>query len=152
MKTVPRLMIIDDDDLGNYITTKIIEYTKLADKIDCYNSADKAIKYLRQNSLSQEGIYPDIILMDISMYLMNGWEFLDKFDKLRIEYTHRINVFILTTSIMEKDEILARKFSCIRGFYHKPLTIPVIEDIREKVFRSKGQFLNTMKLLLQVPI
>ena len=152
MNTVPRLMIIDDDELSNYISTKIIEYTQLAGKVDCFISAEKAISYLRENSLSQEGIYPDIILMDISMYLMSGWQFLEKFNKLRVEYTHRISVFILTTSIMEKDEVMAQNYSCIRGFYHKPLTIPVIDDIREKVFRAKGRFLNTMKILLQVPI
>ncbi len=150
MKTVPRVMMIDDDDLNNYITTKIIEHAGLAKEVDCYVAAEKALQVLTENSLIDEGISPDIILLDISMYKMDGWQFLYQYEQLNENYSKKIHLFILTTSIMEADMIKAQKLKHVEGFYHKPLTMPIIDDIRKKVFASKGKLLDGIMMLFNI--
>ena len=60
MIPVNKLMIVDDDELSNYITGKIVEHSGLAEKADSFYSAKAALKYLKTNSSMRQGDYPDL--------------------------------------------------------------------------------------------
>lgn len=129
MKAVKNLMIIDDDKLSNFITSKLVGHSKLAKNVKKYYSAKVALRYLQKNSKENQGEYPDIILLDISMYDMSGWEFLKEFEKLDENYQSNITIFILSNSISDKDRNIAEQFTSIQEFFYKPLTIPMIRDM-----------------------
>ncbi len=84
---------------------------------------------MKENSKENPGEYPDIILLDISMYDMSGWEFLKEFEKLEENYQSKITIFILTNSISDKDRDIAEQFTSIQEFFCKPLTIPMIRNM-----------------------
>ena len=129
MKAVNNLMIIDDDKLSNFITSKLVGHSKLAKNVKKYYSAKAALGYLQQNSNENQGEYPDIILLDVSMYEMNGWEFLEQFEKLDENYRSKITLFILSNSISDKDRKTAEQFTSINEYFYKPLTIPMIKNM-----------------------
>ena len=129
MKAVKNLMIIDDDKLSNFITSNLVGHSKLAVKVKKYFSAKIALGYLQKNCNENPKEYPDIILLDVSMYGMNGWEFLQEFEKLDEDYQSKITIFILSNSISDQDRERAEHFTSIKEFYHKPLTIPMINNM-----------------------
>ena len=143
MIPVNKLMIVDDDELSNYITGKIVEHAGLAEKADSFYSAKAALKYLKTNSSMRQGDYPDLIFLDLNLYDMKGWDFLSEYIKLKESYRRKITLFLLTNSIAEKDREQAKKFPCIKGYLQKPLTMGMIQEIelyltkkKEYAFRS----------------
>ena len=150
MEKINRLMIIDDDELNNYITTKIVGYAQLAKKIDSYQSPKEALDLLIENSKSPNGNTPELIFLDISMHGMNGWEFLDEYQKLPEDYKKRINIFILSTSIFDRDKLRASEYDFIKGYIQKPLTEPKIKEIKKIIKSSKGIVNHTLKTILNL--
>lgn len=143
-------MIVDDDELNNYITSKIIEHAGLTDHIESYSSPEKALAYLVRNSTLEDGDYPEVLLLDLSMYGMNGWQFLDELKNLPEAYLDKINIFILTNSILESDMLKAEKHPFVKGFFHKPLTMPMIQEIHGIIFESGNTFRQGFKVLLSL--
>jgi len=129
MIPVNKLMIVDDDELSNYITGKIVEHSGLAEKADSFYSAKAALKYLKSNSSMLQGDYPDLIFLDLNLYDMKGWDFLSEYIKLKDSYRRKITLFLLTNSIAEKDREQAKHFPCIKGYLQKPLTMGMIQEI-----------------------
>ena len=129
MIPVNKLMIVDDDELSNYITGKIVEHAGLAEKADSFYSAKAALKYLKTNSSMRQGDYPDLIFLDLNLYDMKGWDFLSEYIKLKDSYRRKITLFLLTNSIAEKDREQSKKFPCIKGYLQKPLTMGMIQEI-----------------------
>ncbi len=148
MKKIKNLMIIDDDELNNYITGKIIEHAQLAEKVQCYISARKALAYLQANSYNQRGDYPEIILLDLSMYGMNGWEFLDQYEMINPEYTGKIHLFILASSIIEQER--SKNYASVKDYFTKPLTMNNIEKIRGYINNKESHLLDRIKVLLNI--
>ena len=76
------IMLVDDNESDNFFHQLTIENSNCAEKIICFNMAKDALAYLENN---QAPIYvqPDIIFLDINMPGMNGWEFLEAYEKLR---------------------------------------------------------------------
>ena len=137
MIPVNKLMIVDDDELSNYITGKIVEHAGLAEKADSFYSAKAALKYLKTNSSMRQGDYPDLIFLDLNLYDMNGWDFLSEYIKLKESYRRKITLFLLTNSIAEKDREQAKKYPCIKGYLHKPLTMGMIQEIELYLTKKK---------------
>lgn len=139
MIPVNKLMIVDDDELSNYITGKIVEHAGLAEKADSFYSAKAALKYLKTNSSMRQGDYPDLIFLDLNLYDMKGWDFLSEYVKLKESYRRKITLFLLTNSIAEKDREQAKQFPCIKGYLQKPLTMGMIHEI-ELYLTKKSEY------------
>jgi CheY-like chemotaxis protein len=129
MIPVNKLMIVDDYELSNYITGKIVEHSGLAEKADSFYSGKAALRYLKSNSSMRQGDYPDLIFLDLNLYDMKGWDFLSEYIKLKESYRRKITLFLLTNSIAEKDREQAKQFPCIKGYLQKPLTMGMIQEI-----------------------
>jgi CheY-like chemotaxis protein len=147
MEKINQLMIIDDDELNNYITTKIVGYSQLAEKVDSYQSPREALDYLSENSNRADGAAPEIIFLDISMHGMDGWEFLEEYKHLPYDYQKKIKIFILSTSIFEHDRMRAGEYECINGYIQKPLTEPKINEIRKLMNQKNNKVWQTLKTL-----
>ena len=126
-------MIIDDDELNNYICGKIVKYTGYAEKIKDYTDATKALKDLRYLIEHKPEELPEIIFLDLSMPIMDGWEFLEEYDKLDKSYTSNIYLTILTTSIFESDKERALTFPDVNNYLCKPLSADNLEIINKEM-------------------
>ncbi len=81
----PAVMLIDDNEIDNLINQKMIEAANIADNIYIHTGARSAIEFLKNvEKLEKAGheLLPGIIFLDIDMPLMDGFQFLDEFDKL----------------------------------------------------------------------
>ena len=94
MTTLKTLTLVDDDDIFVFLTTKIIEQTNLVDLIKVFGNGLDAINFLKENKNNVDAL-PDIILLDLSMPIMNGWQFLEEYNKLNPTIGKKITIYIL---------------------------------------------------------
>lgn len=128
MKKIELLALVDDDDTFVFITKKIIEKTDCVKEIKVFGNGLAALNYIKEN-LHSEYKLPDVILLDLTMPIMDGWEFLDEFTNLETKKTHKIIIYICSSSISPNDIIKAEKISVVSDFIVKPLTKDKFSEI-----------------------
>ena len=125
-------MLIDDNEIDNLINQKMIEATGIAENIYTHTGAKSAIEFLKNleklENLSSE-VLPEIIFLDIDMPLMDGFQFLDEFDKLKEQTQNKCKVIILTSSINPQDLNKSKTYTNVKSYLNKPLTQESIENI-----------------------
>jgi CheY-like chemotaxis protein len=114
------LLVIDDDDINIFIIKKIVEKTGYDINMVSKTNGQLAIDHLT-NILENGETFPQLILIDINMPVLNGWEFLDAYDELNV--SQRVDLYMLSSSVYENDIEKAKTYSKVKGFISKPLSI-----------------------------
>lgn len=127
------ILLIDDNEADNFIHTLIIEEANCAEKVVSVQSGMEALDYLKSKK-DGEYPHPDLIFLDINMPVMNGWEFLEEYEKLSKLQQGRVILMMLTTSLNPDDKEKARQKNIINGFKNKPLSIEMLEEVLTKYF------------------
>ncbi len=122
-----RVFIIDDDPIHQRIAQIMISKHELFDGYSSYNDASLALEYLKTNVQNPE-LLPDVILLDLNMPVIDGWDFLEAFEKFQAQLSKSIRVFIVTSSVDEKDKLRSQTFSFVKGFISKPLSPDIIRS------------------------
>lgn len=118
------LMMIDDNQIDQMLHRRIVERSGYVDKIISFLYADEALEYLK----SDQSPRPNVILLDINMPRMDGFEFLDEVSKLPLEMSVSV-VVMLTTSMDKSDEERASTYDSVKAFLNKPLSTNSLEAI-----------------------
>lgn len=116
-------LLIDDDEIFNFVHRKQIMRFNIEKEIVDYTSPLNALAYLKNISLDK---LPDVILLDINMPELNGFEFVERIVKERPEIEDKLNIFVVTSSLNPTDYQQAKKFDCIKGYYNKPIDLEKI--------------------------
>lgn len=125
IKKVNAVMLIDDNEIDNLINQKMIESVNMTDNIFIHSGAKSALEYLRnieKIKASGETFLPEFIFLDIDMPLMDGFQFVDEFEKLSDFTKNYCKVILLTSSLDPKDITKSKKNSYILRYLNKPLT------------------------------
>jgi CheY-like chemotaxis protein len=120
------IMLIDDNPIDNLVNKQLIENGKFTELITVISEPLKALDVLKNSS---ENELPDLIFLDILMPVMDGFQFLDEFEKLGSEATNRCKIVMLSTSDSFQHLNKANKNKFVRKFLHKPLTSEMMEAI-----------------------
>ncbi|MFD0939712.1 response regulator [Pedobacter boryungensis] len=126
LDTKINLLVIDDDDINIFIIKKIVEKTGYAINMVSKNNGQQAIDYLN-DVISANQPLPHLILIDINMPVMNGWEFVEAYQALGIE--QRVDLYILSSSVYENDIEKTKSYSTVKGFISKPLSIERLKEL-----------------------
>ncbi len=113
-------IVIDDSKLDCFIAEKIIKNIGKSVEIKSFLQATDALDYLK--SSVENDPYPTIVLVDIQMPIMNGFEFVEAFEKLPIEVTDKFSIYIISSSINENDLSKVNNYPSVKQFINKPLT------------------------------
>lgn len=124
-------LLLDDDELDNFINQKTIEATNLAKNIYMNTSGKKALELINQMlaSAANDTIFPDIMFVDLNMPIMNGFEFIEEFKKLTAGKIKKCEIVILTSSVDTRDRIKAAEMDDRIVFLNKPLTVEVLNKL-----------------------
>lgn len=128
MSRIMNVCIVDDDELFQFVMRQHLQRLGLADHIQKCTDGAQALKYLKSH-LNDPDQLPDLILLDINMPYMDGWEFMREFEHLSLPAGKRIRIYILTSSTHESDLQRAREFPCLSGYLVKPIDRNVIHEL-----------------------
>ncbi len=124
MKTLERIMLVDDDLDTNFYNKIVLEQAKATNEIIVFENGKEALEYLKNGSDKV-----DLILLDINMPIMTGWQFLEHYERLDENRKATIVIVMLTSSINSDDRKKADKFSSIKKFINKPISPGIINEI-----------------------
>jgi DNA-binding NtrC family response regulator len=120
LQKVDSVWIVDDDQVITYITEHMLRNADASLRISSFLSAKMALEKLRL-----DGFAPDVLLLDINMPGITGWEFLDQLNALKLE----ANVYMYSSSIDPDDVKEARNYPMVKDFISKPLDARTIRQI-----------------------
>lgn len=113
-------IVIDDSKLDCFIAEKIIKNTGKSESIKSFLQATEALDYITNSQ--HDDMAHTIILVDIQMPVMNGFEFVEAFEKLPLQITRHYTIYIITSSINDNDLARVHRYPSVRQFLNKPLT------------------------------
>ncbi|MDQ3071878.1 MAG: response regulator [Bacteroidota bacterium] len=122
------VLLIDDNTIDNFINTKLITKAGFSEKVIEKTSAISALDFLRE--IKNEEEVPDVILLDIMMPVMDGFEFLEQYDKMPADVKSKSRVVMLSSTESFKDLNRANSNPYVYKFLNKPLTEAVLAAIR----------------------
>lgn len=137
MKKVNCILLVDDNPADNEFHIIQLKKAGVCNHIQVVTDGDKALSYIKKSGESdQPDQYPkpDLIFLDINMPRMNGFEFLEEYQKFDEELKSRGVIVMLTTSLNPDDLNTAMTIKEIRHFKNKPLTVTAIQEIIDKFF------------------
>ncbi len=132
-KDLTCIMLIDDNPDDNFFHGWEIKKTLPHAEIVAKQTGMDALQYLKIKK-DEKNLHPDLIFLDINMPGMNGWEFLEEYDKLEEKYKSKAVVIMLTTSENPDDVFKAKAISTASEFKTKPLTQEMLKEIINKYF------------------
>jgi response regulator RpfG family c-di-GMP phosphodiesterase len=130
---VANLWIIDDDPMASFYIRRLAELGELASIITIYDKAQWAIDYLLHHKKSMQHL-PDVILLDIYMPELDGWGFLQEFQRIKDQLTKTIDIYIISSSGHPKDKNRAQAIPEVKAYLQKPITK---DQLRKHILKKK---------------
>lgn len=118
------VMLIDDNDIDNFINEKVIKGFGFAENVYVHSGSKSALEFLKnleQLKNSPVELIPSFIFLDINMPIMDGFYFLEEFEKFSSKFKTAIKIVMLTTSLNQLDVERVKSFKSVVGFLNKPL-------------------------------
>lgn len=115
------IWVVDDDPIYRIIISKIIIKSDLFSDYQSFINGKEALLTL-MNSLENNNSIPDIILLDINMPIMDGWEFMEEMKRIKPVISKQINTYIVSSSIALADKKKSKTYSEILGYLAKPIS------------------------------
>lgn len=127
MKQIDLTCIIDDDPIYIYGAKRVLEIADFSKSFMIFNNGKEALEALQPLFTHGKNI-PDIILLDINMPVMDGWQFLDEL--MKINSAKKIKIFIVSSSIDTRDIEKAKRYEIVEDYILKPITIEKINKLQ----------------------
>jgi response regulator of citrate/malate metabolism len=114
------ILLVDDDSITNFINERLIRKLNITNDVKVSMNGEEGIQYIK-NQCDKDQACPELILLDINMPVMNGFEFIRAFEELKIKNKNKVKIIILTTSKNMKDVELLKSLGNFE-YINKPLT------------------------------
>lgn len=116
-----RVCLIDDDPVYTFVVKKILKHIRQSDHLINFPNGELALNWLKSH-MNESSVLPELILLDISMPVMNGFEFLEAWQEARSGDSPSIPVYIITSSSSSEDRERASSFPDVAGYIVKPVS------------------------------
>jgi CheY-like chemotaxis protein len=129
MKKINNLYVIDDDKIYHFLFKNLLKQNKIDVNTTFFPNGFEAIEHLKKNPA--EDNLPDLILLDVNMPIMNGWQFLEEYTKIKGSLKKTSEIFMISSSNNEVDINKAKDFSeVVKDYFLKP----VCKEDLDKIF------------------
>ena len=120
---VKTVFVVDDNFLNRLVLIKQIEMIHPEIKIFEFENGELALEHIRN-----EGS-PDLVFLDLMMPIMDGFEFMDEFE--RVYYNNKTNVIVVSCLTDMKSKTRAISHNFVKSYINKPTNIEVISSCFE---------------------
>ncbi|WP_430466879.1 response regulator [Winogradskyella ouciana] len=147
---ISNVMLIDDNKIDLFICKKIIEKYDPEIKTRNFTNGISALNYLklcRLSSKSKTLVPPDLILLDINMPQMNGFEFIEELKKQELYLAQLPKIYMLSSSLYPEDILNSDNNPYCSGYLNKPLTVEGFSSICNTASNSKRFRGSYLKLI-----
>lgn len=132
MKKINNLYVIDDDKIYHFLFKNLLKQNKIDVNSTFFPNGYEAIEHLKTNPPAAE--LPDLILLDVNMPIMNGWQFLEEYAKISEQLEKKSMIYMISSSNNEVDINKSKEFSeVVRDYFLKPVCK---EDLDKIFYRS----------------
>lgn len=125
--------LIDDDNIYQYTARVILESTGLAKQIHSFYDGKEALNYFIEQLPANADALPDVIFLDINMPVMNGWEFLEEYNKLATSFPKPITVYMVSSSVNSTDMQRSRSYKSVSDYLVKPVNRNTYQELMENL-------------------
>lgn len=130
MKKIDIACIVDDDPIFVFGAKRVMELSNFCKGFMVFNNGRDALDSLAPVIKSGENI-PDVILLDLNMPIMDGWQFLDEF--IKIPTDKKVLIYIVSSSIDPADSEKAKEYQDVSNFIVKPITVDNLKSILQEI-------------------
>ncbi len=124
-----KVLLIDDDDVFRYIVKRIIELKAPNVELIPANSCKAALEVLDRVENGYVEYCPDIVLLDLDMPVMNGFEFMDTYEAKLKRLNPNLRVYIVSTTLSTEEKERARSYDSVTDFIGKPIDPEKMEEV-----------------------
>jgi CheY-like chemotaxis protein len=132
------ILLVDDDSIANFLIERIVQSTGLARNIEKALNGKEALKVFTDHA---SGSLPEVVLLDLNMPIMNGFEFLQAYNKLDFEEKDHVLIILVTSSNNPSDIEKAKQLG-IKYYLTKPISADTIKGILLKEFETDHSHSN----------
>lgn len=122
------ICIVDDDEIYKFTMRKTIEMNKLARKVLIFSDGEEALEFITDNLGNNQDL-PDVIFLDINMPIMDGFQFMQEYIKIKPRVGKKITIYMVSSSVDADDIEKANEISDIAGYLIKPIKASELNDI-----------------------
>ncbi len=126
MKKIDIACIIDDDPIFVFGAKRIMQFADFCTAFMIFHNGEEALTNLKSIIEAGEKL-PDMILLDLNMPIMDGWQFLDEFTKIKTQ--KKITIYIITSSIDPADVTRSKAYESVNNYIVKPITMETLKRL-----------------------
>jgi len=126
MKKIDIACIIDDDPIFVFGAKRIMQFADFCTAFMIFHNGEEALTNLTSIIEAGEKL-PDMILLDLNMPIMDGWQFLDEFTKIKTQ--KKITIYIITSSIDPADVTRSKAYESVNNYIVKPITMETLKRL-----------------------
>lgn len=131
-----KILCVDDDPITLMLCKKVIERVMFAKEIITAQNGEEAFEYFKELMLEiKKGNsveYPKLVLLDLNMPIMDGWEFLDAYSENNFEEVFTSKFIVLSSTIDPHDVNKSKTYPVVIDFLSKPITKEMLEELKNK--------------------
>lgn len=124
------IWVVDDDAIYQVIINKIIQRSEMFSASSSFKNGKEAVSALHK-IIEKTELIPDIILLDINMPVMDGWEFMEEIKTIKSQINKKVIIYIVSSSIAIEDKNKSKEFNDVFAFISKPVNVKDIMMIAE---------------------
>lgn len=126
-----KLIVIDDNPTDHYIIQRLLQNNFNCLQATYAFNAGLVLDFIKENKNS-EALLPDLIFLDLEMPGVNGWEFLDELEQIKLNTRKDLQVHIMSSSIRSADVFRSKKYASVNSFMAKPLSKELVNRLCEQ--------------------
>ncbi len=137
MNTPVNICIVDDDDIYQFTVVKTLELLEFEKNIKVFSDGEEALEFLLDN-LDKNDELPDVIFLDINMPIMDGYQFMEEYVKIKSRLGKKTVIYMVSSSVDPVDIERAKRISDISDYIIKPIEPGKLKTIMEKLIKENS--------------